>query len=115
MLAKYTSLFDWEFESIVTNEEYLEKSAELTRSALEECVKHVHSIAKGEEEGLYVLTSALITSGLAMLLYGKSHPASGAEHHLSHYWEMEFLKKGKRQLLHGAKVGVVYGNESFLS
>lgn len=106
MLAKYTSLFDWEFESIVTNEEYLEKSAELTRSALEECVKHVHSIAKGEEEGLYVLTSALITSGLAMLLYGKSHPASGAEHHLSHYWEMEFLKKGKRQLLHGAKVGV---------
>lgn len=106
MLGKYTSLFDWEFESIVTDEEYFEKSAELTKSALEECVKHVHSIANGEDEGIYALTAALITSGLAMLLCGKSHPASGAEHHLSHYWEMEFLQKGKRQLLHGAKVGV---------
>lgn len=50
--------------------------------------------------------SALIESGLAMLLFGQSHPASGAEHHLSHYWEMEYLRLGRRQLLHGAKVGV---------
>ncbi|MNH30562.1 Glycerol-1-phosphate dehydrogenase [NAD(P)+] [compost metagenome] len=41
-----------------------------------------------------------------MLLFGQSHSASGAEHHLSHYWEMEYIRLGKRQLLHGAKVGV---------
>ena len=41
-----------------------------------------------------------------MLLFGQSHSASGAEHHLSHYWEMEYIRRGKRQLLHGAKVGV---------
>ncbi|MMZ63587.1 Glycerol-1-phosphate dehydrogenase [NAD(P)+] [compost metagenome] len=41
-----------------------------------------------------------------MLLFGQSHPASGAEHHLSHYWEMEYLRRGRRALLHGAKVGV---------
>ena len=40
-----------------------------------------------------------------MLLFGQSHPASGAEHHLSHYWEMDYIRRGKRQLLHGAKVG----------
>jgi len=41
-----------------------------------------------------------------MLLMGQSYPASGAEHHLSHYWEMEFLRQKKRQVLHGMKVGV---------
>ncbi len=50
--------------------------------------------------------NALIQSGLAMLMFGQSHPASGGEHHLSHYWEMEFLQKNRRQVLHGAKVGV---------
>ena len=50
--------------------------------------------------------SALIESGIAMLLFGQSHPASGAEHHLSHYWEMEYLRNGRQALLHGAKVGV---------
>src|SRR5690606_32761665 len=28
------------------------------------------------------------------------------EHHVSHYWEMDFIKKGKRQLLYGATGGV---------
>jgi glycerol-1-phosphate dehydrogenase [NAD(P)+] len=49
---------------------------------------------------------ALIKSGLAMLIFGQSHPASGGEHHLSHYWEMEFLKQERPQILHGLKVGV---------
>ncbi|MDQ0890520.1 glycerol dehydrogenase-like iron-containing ADH family enzyme [Paenibacillus sp. V4I9] len=41
-----------------------------------------------------------------MLLVGHSRPASGAEHHLSHYWEMVLLQQRRRALLHGAKVGV---------
>jgi glycerol-1-phosphate dehydrogenase [NAD(P)+] len=41
-----------------------------------------------------------------MLLVGHSRPASGGEHHLSHYWEMQFLQQRRRALLHGAKVGV---------
>lgn len=41
-----------------------------------------------------------------MSLFGNSHPASGGEHHLSHFWEMRFLEEGRKQLLHGVKVGV---------
>ncbi|KRE83837.1 hypothetical protein ASG89_12015 [Paenibacillus sp. Soil766] len=48
----------------------------------------------------------LLLSGLSMLLVGHSRPASGAEHHLSHYWEMVLLQQRRRALLHGAKVGV---------
>jgi glycerol-1-phosphate dehydrogenase [NAD(P)+] len=48
---------------------------------------------------------ALIESGLCMLDFGTSRPASGAEHHASHYWEMKRLKEGRETQLHGAQVG----------
>ncbi|SUD25567.1 3-dehydroquinate synthase [Paenibacillus macerans] len=106
MLGKYTSLFDWSFGALAAGEPYLPAAAEITRSALQKCVAAAGLIASRSEEGIHALMSALIESGLAMLLFGQSHPASGAEHHLSHYWEMEYLRLGRRQLLHGAKVGV---------
>lgn len=105
MLGKYTSLFDWAFGSLVAEEPYLQLSADITRSALSQCVKGAEQIAQRSEEGVRILMGALIESGLAMLLFGQSHPASGSEHHLSHYWEMEFIRLGEKQLLHGAKVG----------
>ena len=38
--------------------------------------------------------------------FGNSNPASGAEHHLSHFWEMQLLWQNKPAILHGEKVGV---------
>lgn len=105
MLGKTTSLFDWKFAHWAAGEPYCPAAERITRQALTDCVNHVQEIAKREVGGIRVLTNALIESGLAMLIFGQSHPASGAEHHLSHYWEMEYLRLGKKQLLHGAKVG----------
>ncbi|MBM7836848.1 glycerol-1-phosphate dehydrogenase [NAD(P)+] [Alkalihalobacillus xiaoxiensis] len=105
MIGKYTSLLDWRIGSIVKNEPYSPLVAELTREALDGCVDHVDEIAAKTEEGVQRLMEALLLSGLAMALFGYSHPASGAEHHLSHYWEMKALEKEEKQLLHGAKVG----------
>ena len=48
---------------------------------------------------------ALILSGLAMQMVGNSRPASCAEHHLSHLWEMEVIN-GHLDALHGEKVSV---------
>nr|WP_145158654.1 sn-glycerol-1-phosphate dehydrogenase [Paenibacillus terrae] len=106
MLGKCTSLFDWKFGSLTADEPYSEIVAEMTTNALQQCVDHIDAIADRTPEGIRVLTQALIESGFAMLLFGQSHPASGAEHHLSHYWEMAFLREGRRAVLHGAKVGV---------
>jgi glycerol-1-phosphate dehydrogenase [NAD(P)+] len=106
MLGKYTSLFDWRYGSLAGGEPYSPVVAELTINALGQCVEHIDEIAARSPEGIRILTSALLESGFAMLLFGQSHSASGAEHHLSHYWEMEFLRRGRRQILHGAKVGV---------
>jgi glycerol-1-phosphate dehydrogenase [NAD(P)+] len=106
MLAKYTSLSDWKFSHLLKGEPYCPLVAAITREALESCVENVEKIAAADEEGIQILIEALIKSGLAMLIFGQSHPASGGEHHLSHYWEMDFLKHRRPAVLHGAKVGV---------
>ena len=114
MLGKYTSLFDWKYGQLTADEPYSITVANLTEQALLACVTHAEEIGNRTEQGISVLTEALIESGLAILLFGQSHSASGAEHHLSHYWEMEYIRTGRRQLLHGAKVGVACAEISAL-
>ncbi|OAT71571.1 sn-glycerol-1-phosphate dehydrogenase [Parageobacillus thermoglucosidasius] len=106
MIAKYTSLIDWRFGHLVAGEPYCPLVDKITQESLQECVNNIEKIAAAEEEGVQILMNALLQSGIAMLIMGQSYPASGGEHHLSHYWEMEFLRKKKPQVLHGAKVGV---------
>lgn len=106
MIGKYTSLADWRFSHLVNGEPYCPFSARLTREALKECENHVNEIAQGDRKGIRILIEALIQSGYAMLIVGHSSPASGGEHHVSHFWEMKFLQQQKPQVLHGAKVGV---------
>lgn len=106
MLGKHTSLADWSLGRVLLDEHYCELSARLTLEAVELCTDHLEEIAQRTELGLRRLMEGLILSGLSMLLVGHSRPASGAEHHLSHYWEMVLLQQRRRALLHGAKVGV---------
>lgn len=106
ILGKFTSLLDWEISASVGGEPYNALAARMTRHSLDTCVDHIEEIAKADEAGIRILMESLIESGLVMQILDFSRPASGAEHHLSHYWEMHLLKTDKRQLLHGAKVGV---------
>ncbi|GAA4836639.1 sn-glycerol-1-phosphate dehydrogenase [Paenibacillus vulneris] len=106
MLGKYTSLADWQLGRVLFGEPYCELAAEMTRQGLALCVDHAEEIAAGTELGVRKLMEGLTLSGISMLLVGHSRPASGGEHHLSHYWEMRFIQERRRALLHGAKVGV---------
>ncbi|WP_147804117.1 sn-glycerol-1-phosphate dehydrogenase [Alkalicoccus halolimnae] len=109
MLGKHTSMADWEYGKITAGEPYCGAAALMTREALQLAMDSAESLAEAEEKGIYNLMTALIYSGMAMALFGHSHPASGGEHHLSHYWEMIFLKEDQKQLLHGEKVGAACG------
>jgi glycerol-1-phosphate dehydrogenase [NAD(P)+] len=57
-------------------------------------------------EGVRLLFQLLLISGLSMAVTGTSAPASGAEHLLSHYWDMIHLRDRRPLGLHGAQVGV---------
>ena len=106
MLGKYTALADWKLANLIWDEPYQPEIAERMLSALEHCVEYVSSIGRADPVGVTALMDGLVESGVCMLLNGNSRPASGAEHHLSHYWEMKLLQQGRPAILHGAKVGV---------
>ncbi len=106
MLGKYTALADWRLAHLLWDEPYNAEVAARMERALSLCVENVTGIAQGSPQGIARLMDGLVESGICMLLNGNSRPASGAEHHLSHYWEMKLLRQGRPAILHGAKVGI---------
>ncbi|MGF7045841.1 glycerol-1-phosphate dehydrogenase [NAD(P)+] [Paenibacillus sp. DS2015] len=106
MLGKYTSLADWRLSKAMADEPFCPLAYDMTEEALMQCVENVEEIAACTKDGLRILMTALVASGISMLIIDHSRPASGGEHHISHRWEMEFIEKGRKQVLHGAKVGV---------
>ncbi|ATH92722.1 glycerol-1-phosphate dehydrogenase [Bacillus glycinifermentans] len=105
MLGKITSLADWEISRSLADEPYCPTASAITRKALDQCLSRIDDIAAKSREGIEKLMESLIVSGLVMLMLDHSRPASGGEHHLSHYLEMKALENNRRQILHGAKVG----------
>ncbi len=106
MIGKYTSLADWRIGRLLWDEPYDEAIAQRTRDAVQLCVDNAEGIAAASDAGIAALMQGLIDSGICMMDFGRSHPASGTEHHYSHYWEMKLLWEQRPALLHGAKVGV---------
>jgi glycerol-1-phosphate dehydrogenase [NAD(P)+] len=105
MIGKITSLADWKIGHIVWDEPFDEAIFKRSQAAIASCIKHAPEIGQNSREGVRQLMDALIESGLCMLDFGNSRPASGAEHHASHYWEMKLLQEHRPAILHGAKVG----------
>lgn len=105
MLAKYTALADWKLGSLLWDEPFDEAIAGRARHALQRCIQSAASIAAREPAGIQVLMECQLESGLNMARAGSSRPASGAEHHLAHYWELKMLWEDRPPLLHGTKVG----------
>lgn len=106
MLGKFTSLADWRLGHLLWDEPYDERIAQRAQTAVRNCAGQAEAIGRASDEGVRALMEGLIESGLCMLEAGSSRPASGMEHHLSHYWEMKLLWEGRPAILHGAKVGV---------
>ena len=63
-------------------------------------------VASGDEGEIRKLSEGLIMSAFAMQASGTSRPASGTEHQVSHYWEMEDLCFNGQPVSHGFKVGI---------
>lgn len=105
LMGKYTALLDWKVCHIVTGEYFCESVYDLELEAVKEVESVLDQIKKGEPECMEKLMYALILSGLAMQMIGNSRPASGAEHHVSHLWEMEIIND-YIDALHGEKVSI---------
>jgi glycerol-1-phosphate dehydrogenase [NAD(P)+] len=106
MIAKLTSVADWEIGHLFWDEPYDLVIAARARKAAWGVVEQVDALAARECDGVSALMAGLIESGLCMLDFGETRPASGYEHHGSHYLEMKLIWEGRHSILHGAKVGL---------
>ncbi|HIY78711.1 MAG TPA: sn-glycerol-1-phosphate dehydrogenase [Candidatus Borkfalkia excrementavium] len=106
IMGKYTCLTDWRLAQNHLGEEVNEEAFSDTVDAVDKCFGSIEDIYARGAAGIGRLTDALIVSGLAIAETGNSRPASGAEHHISHYLEMWFVAQKMHVPLHGIKVGL---------
>lgn len=116
ILAKYTALFDWKISNVLTNEYLCERIYNMMKEAVDKVVESLSGIDNGKDSSFENIMYALILSGLAMQLMGNSRPASGAEHHISHFIEVNpKCLDVKYEAYHGEKtgVGVIYTSSEY--
>ncbi len=106
ILGKYTCLCDWEIARLITGEYHCRTIEGIVRKSIDTVVHQLDGAKQRRPEAIQGIMDALVLSGIAMSFAGNSRPASGSEHHLSHYWEMTFLFQGRKPILHGTKVGI---------
>ena len=99
LLGKYTALADWRIANLLMSEDIDWRIIELE----EQAIAGVRAALGGDYKRFCAeLLEALVLSGLCMQSMGNSRPASGAEHHIAHFFEMGVL--GQNDRLHGENV-----------
>lgn len=106
MIAKYIALVDWKIAHLVVNEYFCPRIAAITKEALDKTMALADEICNENKDAAAALMEGLVLSGLAMTLANATRPASGAEHIVSHFWEIKKMEQGKVSDYHGRKVGV---------
>lgn len=106
LLGKSTCLCDWKLSRLINGEHYCENIVELVERCVNDVLRVADKAQTRDPEALGRIMEGLVLTGVAMSLYGNSRPASGCEHHLSHFWEMRFEQAGKKPVPHGTQVGV---------
>mgnify|MGYP002230374967 CR=1 FL=1 len=95
IIGKYTALADWRLSRDLNGEYYCEECAALMARAVEKCAENAGGLRRRDEQAVEYVTEALVLSGIAMGMVGNSRPASGAEHHFAHTWEVDALARGE--------------------
>lgn len=106
LLGKSTCLCDWKLAKVINGEHYCKSIVELVENCVRNVLADANKAKERDPKALGNIMEGLVLAGVAMSLYGNSRPASGCEHHMSHYWEMIFEQEGKRPFPHGTQVGV---------
>jgi glycerol-1-phosphate dehydrogenase [NAD(P)+] len=75
-----------------------------TYETVENTVKLADGINTRNSEAIGALMEALVAVGILMAYVGNSRPASGSEHHMSHYFEIVGIVRGEEYLPHGIDV-----------
>ena len=106
LIGKITCQNDWELGRIINGEHYCKNIADLVKDCLAHVLEIAPRIKDRDPDALGDVMNGLVLSGASISLYGNSRPASGAEHHMSHYWETVMEQRGMQHAMHGEQVAV---------
>jgi len=106
IIGKVTARLDWVMAHLLLGERMCPVVDGVTTQAVEKCLQAAKGLSGRSLDALEGVVEALVLSGIAMQMQGDSRPASGAEHHLSHFLEMRDGDFNRPGAYHGAKVGM---------
>lgn len=106
ILGKYVCLTDWKISHLLQGEYYCGYVEEMVQNSIRVIMENADLVSARDPKAIEAVMNGLTLSGIAISYVGNSRPASGSEHHLSHYWEMMFLFQNRPAVLHGTKVGI---------
>lgn len=106
MIAKYISIADWRISNIINGEYYCEEIAEMVRCAVKKCTDNVKGLLKRDAAAAEAVFEGLLICGAAMSYADCSRPASGAEHYISHIYDMRGLAFDSPVDRHGTQCGI---------
>lgn len=104
IIGKYSALCDWRLSLTVNGEYFCQAIYDTTYRMITETHAQAQGLLQRNEESIAALTEALVTVGIMMSFAGSSRPASGSEHHLSHFFEITGIVHGEEYFPHGVDV-----------
>lgn len=106
IIGKFSALNDWKLSHCVNGEYYCDYIYTLTMEQVQKTLSLADGILTRNEESVKAMMEALVVIGILMSFAGSSRPASGSEHHLSHFFEITGILDGTEYFSHG--IDVVY-------
>lgn len=104
IMGKFSCLNDWKLSKIVNDEYLCEYVYDLTYDIVKKTKPLAKKLLERDEESIKTLMEALVVVGIAMAYIGTSRPASGSEHHLSHFFEITGIIDDEPYFCHGTDV-----------
>lgn len=106
LIGKLNALNDWRLAVLIDGCHYCGNIDRLVSAYVNNILSEAGEIRQRNPAALGDVFNALLLTGASISLYGSSRPISGAEHHMSHYWEVLGDQRGKPYAMHGEQVAV---------
>ena len=104
IIGKFSCLNDWKLAAYIRGEYFCQTVYDMVMDTAKRVRSLASGIASRDGEAVTALMEALVEVGIAMAYVGTSRPASGSEHHLSHFFEITGILNGTPYLPHGTDV-----------
>ena len=106
LIGKLSALTDWRVAVLANGDHYCKQIDTLVSDYVSDIMGKAGELKNRDPQAIGDVMNALLLTGAVISLYGNSRPISGAEHHMSHYWEVLGDQQGRSFAMHGEQVAV---------